>query len=323
MPAELLPALDAHGPEDLAQGPDGFLYTGVEGGAILRIDPATGAALAWADTGGRPLGLAFHGPLLYVADAERGLLRIDTSEGEPRVEELAREVRGEPLTYADGVHVASDGVVYFTAPSTRWSLRQVRYDGMETQPTGRLLRFDPQTGRATVEYDGLMFANGVTMSPDEDYVLVAEWSGYRLTRVFVKGPKRGSADVFAENLPGFPDNLSLDPRGFYWVGLVIERSALLDWLHARPFLMKVLPRIPVSWQPQMRPCGWLLGIDLEGRIVHNLQGGEVVGRTTGARVVDDALYLTSDFRPTLAKLPPPARPGFAYGEVVSTNGARH
>ena len=30
-----------------------------------------------------------------------------------------------------------------------------------------------------------MFANGVALSPDEDYVLVNEWSGYRIRRLWI------------------------------------------------------------------------------------------------------------------------------------------
>jgi sugar lactone lactonase YvrE len=198
--------------------------------------------------------------------------------------------------------------VWFTAPSTRWPLTQVRYDGMESQPTGRLLSHDPRTGETVVRLDELMFANGVTLSPDEDYVLVNEWSGYRITRLWLDDEKDPPREVFYENLPGFPDNISLDPRGFYWVGLVIERSALLDWLHSRPFLMKVLPRIPEAWQPQLPPFGWLLAIDEQGRVLHNLQDStERVFRVTGARRHGEDLYLTSDLSHTLARLPAPRK----------------
>lgn len=229
--AELLPPHAEPGPEDVAFDRDGFLYTGTEEGVVWRIDPRSGEAAEWARTGGRPLGLAFAEDTLYVADAGQGLLRITSGPGGRMVERVVEEVAGEPLAFTDGIHVSRNGVVWFTSPSMRWRLSELRYEAMESQSTGRLLSYDPSSGRTRVELEGLMFANGVTMGPDEDYVLVAEGSGYRITRLWLDGARAGSHDVFCENLPGFPDNLSLDPQGLLWVGLVSVRSALLDRLH--------------------------------------------------------------------------------------------
>jgi hypothetical protein len=63
------------GPEDLAVGRDGAVFTGLRDGRIVRLDPETLRAATFAETGGRPLGLRFapDGRLL-IADAERGLL---------------------------------------------------------------------------------------------------------------------------------------------------------------------------------------------------------------------------------------------------------
>ena len=59
----------------MTHGPDGFLYTGLQDGRIMRFRPdGQGGAELVAQTGGRPLGLRFdaHGHLV-VADAFRGL----------------------------------------------------------------------------------------------------------------------------------------------------------------------------------------------------------------------------------------------------------
>jgi hypothetical protein len=70
----LVPAL-GEGPEAVALGPDGFLYTGLQDGRIVRFRPdGEGGVELVVQTGGRPLGLRFdaHGHLV-VADAFRGL----------------------------------------------------------------------------------------------------------------------------------------------------------------------------------------------------------------------------------------------------------
>jgi hypothetical protein len=193
---------------------------------------------------------------------------------------------------------------------------------METRPTGRLLSYDPRTDRIQQELDGLMFANGVVVGPDDEYVLVAEWYGYRITRIWLKGPKKGTRETFVDNLPGYPDNLSMDDEGTVWVGLVLPRTAVVDKLHSHPFLMKILARIPQSFQPQPKRFGWLLGFDEDGKLRYNLQDANLRGldldhdsdvdqlyyyRITGAKKLDGVLVLTSDLTPKYGRLAVPPR----------------
>ena len=81
------------GPEHIEVGPDGKLYTGVLSGAILRMNPDGSGVDVVADTGGRPLGLAFDaGGRLIVADALRGLLTV---QPDGAVSVLLDEYRGQ------------------------------------------------------------------------------------------------------------------------------------------------------------------------------------------------------------------------------------
>jgi sugar lactone lactonase YvrE len=85
------------GPETVALGPDGWLYTGLcdadrvpgvdrpsctsSGGTqgwVVRVDPRTERVERYVQTGGRPLGLSFDAQgRLYIADGMQGLLRVD------------------------------------------------------------------------------------------------------------------------------------------------------------------------------------------------------------------------------------------------------
>ena len=56
------------------------------------------------------------------------------------------------------------------------------------------------------------------MGPADGSVLVNEWAGYRITRLWLTGPKRGKRETFIDNLPGYPDNIHRDATGLYWVG---------------------------------------------------------------------------------------------------------
>lgn len=56
---------------------------------------------------------------------------------------------------------------------------------------GDPIGFDPRTGKTTTLAAGLHVANGVTLGPDEAYVLVSETLQYRVMRYWLKGPKAG------------------------------------------------------------------------------------------------------------------------------------
>jgi sugar lactone lactonase YvrE len=292
-------------PETAALGPrDGRIYTGLANGWIVRFDPKGGRAQRFADVGPRPLGLVFDPDgTLYLAHTTRGILSI-TPDG--RIAPVADCIDGAQRRFTDSLVLAGDGAIWFTCPSRRFDLDHVRLDAMETQPTGRLMRHDRATGRTTVELDGLMFANGVAMGPDDAFVLVNEWAGYRITRLWLTGPKRGRHQPFIDNLPGYPDNIHRDATGLYWVGLVVRRNPLLDRLHPHPFLMRIIPRIPESLQPHAPRFGWLLALDERGRVVHNFQDAtNVTDQVTGALRLDGQLFVTSNTMPAIARLPAP------------------
>ena len=107
---ERLDIAATHGPEALALGPDGLLYTSSHEGWIVRYDPVADNSERWVNTGGRPLGLAFDGEgTLLVADAYLGLLGIAPG-GELTV--LSDRLNGAPIRYADDVDVAPDGLFW-------------------------------------------------------------------------------------------------------------------------------------------------------------------------------------------------------------------
>ena len=65
------------GPESVAIGPDGRLYTGLQDGRVVRMLADGSGVETFVQTGGRPLGMKFDvGGNLIVADAFRGLLSV-------------------------------------------------------------------------------------------------------------------------------------------------------------------------------------------------------------------------------------------------------
>jgi len=297
-------AVVGEGPEDVVLGPDGAWYSGLRDGRIVRVLPGQRGAEDFVSTGGRPLGLAFadDGSLL-VADAKRGLLRVDR-DGE--IEVLVDEVEGTPVLFADEVAIAPDGTIWFTDASTRFGVDDYLTDALESRPTGRLIAFDPATGTARIALAGLHFANGVAVAHDGASVFVAETFSYRITRFWITGDKAGTSEPFAVNLPGFPDNISLGESGTLWVALAAPRNALLDRLGPHPWARKVVARLPTAVRPKPARYGLVLGLAADGSVQHNLH--DPSGRwamLTSAVPIGDVLALGSLHGHAIGRVPLP------------------
>jgi sugar lactone lactonase YvrE len=299
---------DNHGPEDIALDKLGRIYGATHEGNIVRLQPDGSKPENWAKTGGRPLGIDFDNDgNLIVADAFRGLLSISP---DGTVKELATVADGIPIVYADDVDVAADGKIYFSDASTKFSAKAIGdtmaasiLEGIEHAGTGRLLVYDPATGKATTLIEGLFFANGVAVSHDQTYVLVNDTWFYRVIRYWISGPKKGKSEPLIENLPSFPDNISTGLNGRFWVALVSPRNPLIDSLAGNPFMRKVILRMPAFLQPAAQPYGHIIAIDGSGNVLEDLQdpaGGYPIN--TSVTETKDYLYIGSLVTPVLGRL---------------------
>lgn len=292
------------GPEGMALDGRGRLCTGVSDGRILCGDGAGGPWTVLADTGGRPLGmeLAPSGELI-VADARMGLLAV-TADG--KVQVLSTEAGGVPYGFTDDLAVASDGTIYFTDASFRFSMDQYVLDLLEHRPNGRLLAYHPDTGTAEVLLDGLYFANGVALANDGSFLVVCETGLYRLTRLWLTGARRGQADVFIDNLPGFPDNVTTSPDGqTFWLAIVSPRDPLVDAMLPHPAIRRLVAKLPDALRPGTKRHAFVLGLSLDGKVVANLQDASSGSYSpiTSALEVDGQLWLGSLERDSVARVP--------------------
>ncbi|MEO6679611.1 MAG: SMP-30/gluconolactonase/LRE family protein, partial [Pseudomonas sp.] len=160
---------------------------------------------------------------------------------------------------------------------------------------GRLLRYDFQTGKTDLLLDKLEFANGVTIGPDDGFVLVNETGAYRISRYWLTGPKAGTHDVFIDNLPGLPDNLAFNGRDRFWVALYAPRNALLDATAPHPFVRKMIVRALMVLPKPVEKRAFALGLDLDGKVIANLQdaGSGNYSPITTVREYGDWLYFGS------------------------------
>lgn len=288
-------------PEDVAvdpADPDRTLYTGVEDGRIVKVvgrHRGETRVEPFATVPGTPLGLKFGtGGILYACVSGHGLVAVGRDGA---VRDLVTAVDGQALVFANDLDVGPDGTIYFTESSTRFDAAgagPVRAIA-ENRADGRVLAHDPKTGDTRVVATGLYFPNGVTVTHGGQALLVAETARYRLSRVWLAGPRAGETEVVPHPLPGIPDGLMHDGAGTVWIALV-PRNPLLDGLAPHPWLRNAMAGLPDGVLMGMaagKAIGLVAALDEEGRLKRLLQDdtGRMKGGVANVTPVGRDLYL--------------------------------
>jgi len=298
------------GPEDIVFDSLGNLYCGVHrsaknfaDGRILKIDPA-GKVEEYYQAGSWVAGLHFdaHGNLLALSHRQ-GLISISQQK---QVTVLASaDADGRPFMIPNGLDVASDGKIYFTNTSDQapYTIKYGRKIILELRPLGGLYCYDPQKKAVKTLINGTYFGNGVVLSKDESYLLMVETTRYRVLRYWLTGPKAGQVDTFVDNLPGFPNGISIRQDGSYWLGFSTKRNAALDNIHPKPGMKKFVYALPNAVQPQPEKFGMVMNIAPTGEILSALfdPTGAIFPEAGAVKEQAGYLYLGGDILPYIGK----------------------
>ena len=281
--ATLIGSGQIDGPEDVLLDVEGNLYCGTRDGRLMRFAaPDHTEVSLLAKIGGRPLGLAFDAEgRIVTCVAGMGLVRV-TLAGEvelltDQTERSLFSVQDDTsIRMADDLDIAPDGTIYFSDATKRYDIGNWGLDLLEGRPNGRLLSYDPKSRKTRTVCDNLIFPNGVCLTHDGGYLLVAStWTCSILIfdlRDMAAGPR-----VFVEGLPGYPDNVNRASDGGYWIALAGMRNPVMDEAMKIPGLrLRMTKRVP--------PANWLFG---------NLNIGGVL-KTDGAGRIRDALWDAPD-----------------------------
>lgn len=88
-------------------------------------------------------------------------------------------------------------------------------------------------------------------SADESFVVVAETGARTVVRHWLSGDRAGQRDYFAQDLPGYPDNVSRGTDGLIWVTIASPKDPVVERLQRAPLAVRrAVTRIPDALQPQ-------------------------------------------------------------------------
>lgn len=237
----------------------------------------------FADLGkGRPLGAQVDANGDIVLCDTKGLLKVD-SETKQTIVLTTRADDGSQIAHPNDLDIGKDSTIYFSDSTTIpvHMGKEGFFDSFRTsyltlchgKPTGRLLSFNPETKATKVLFSNLWYANGVAVSHDESFVLVVETFGLKVHKVYLSGPKSGTAEVLIDNLPGFPDGISRASDGNFWLSIVGRISPIGRFLHYKP-VRAFMAYAPSFLRPKLEKWGVVLKISGEGEVVQKLMDPE-------------------------------------------------
>lgn len=128
----------------------------------------------------------------------------------------------------------------------------------------------------------LGFANGVVLSDDESYVLVAETMKSRIVKYNLKGPKAGKQEIFIEGLPGVPDNLVSDGHGGILVTMILtidsEHPNLCQSLAPHPYLRKMFVRLLLAMRLPFKLLHDIYPNTYTEKVIHAIGSFQGIGK---------------------------------------------
>jgi ribose transport system permease protein len=222
---------------------------------VRFLAPDYAKSEVFARIGGHPLGLVFapNGDLLTCVGG-MGVYKVShRGEVSKVTDETNRSwlsiIDDSRLRLPDDLDIAPDGRIFFSEATIRYEMSEWAVDGLEGRGNGRLICFDPKTGKTQTVLRGLMFPNGITICRDRQSLLFAETWGCRINRYWFDGPNKGKREVFVDNLPGYPDNLNRGSDGTFWIALLGMRTKTFDLAMRKPgFRRRVAKRLaPDEW----------------------------------------------------------------------------
>lgn len=289
-------------PEDVAIDDQERVYTGTSTGLIMRY---SGQALhdreVFCRTGGQVRGLTFdEAGNLIACVAGIGLMSVAPDGAVKRLADETPRTFGRikddsRLLMLDDLDIAADGTIFFTEGSTRYGIDEWLLDCIEARPNGRILSYDPKSGRTRTVLNRIVHPGGICIEQGGQSFLYTETWLCRISRFYFAGPKAGRREVVVSDLPGYPDNINPSSDGGFWVAMVAMRTQVSDIAMRMPGVRKRMTRrLPVdNWLLPNFNAGCIVKLSKDGKPIETLWdlGGTKQAYSTITSAVEDRGHL--------------------------------
>lgn len=246
-----------------------------------------GRIIRWAKNGkttnytqllGQPAGMSFdpQGNLFVVEQTRGKLWRISPNR---KVTQLRSPAQKNSLKYLNDIAIAKDGRVFATRSSTKWPTYLSSRAVLEHHNDGAIFMWQGTQAPVELARD-LSLPNGIVVAHDQQSLIIAETSEYRISRIWLHGSKMGKKEVLIDNLPGFPTDIALANDGqHYWATFFDFRKnkPLIDKSANKPWLRRLLLNLPTSWIPKDKGSPAVILFNHNGQVVKTLQASEKSG----------------------------------------------
>ncbi|MSR58129.1 MAG: hypothetical protein EXS05_10685 [Planctomycetaceae bacterium] len=177
-------------------------------GKVVRVNSA-GGVTDLVHTGGKPQSVTWTpAKRLLLADAKNHALQeINPDTGS--LSTIADSVNGRQFLGPNDLVVGDNDVVYLTDP------------GLEMEAPGQIVRIELASGRTSLLAEGLRFPNGITITADGRWLMVAESITHRVLQfeLLEHGSRLGPGEIFCEFADHHPDGIAFDAEGNLLVAL--------------------------------------------------------------------------------------------------------
>lgn len=298
------------GAEDIVFDSIGNLYCGVHkaendfsDGKILKINP-DGKIEIFYNAGSWVAGLHFDKQNNLIALSHKeGLIQISPQK---KVTILAnKDDKGRRFLIPNGLEIDNKQNIYFTNTSSEspYSIKYGRKLILEIKPNGGLYQYNILTKETKTLIDGTYFGNGVVISNDESYLLMVETTKYRILKYWLKGEKAGKVEVFMDNLPGFPNGISVREDGTFWLGFTTKRNDALDQIHPKIGMKKFVNSLPNWLQPKQDKFGMVMHISESGTVLNTFfdPSGKTMPEAGSVKEQNGFLYMGGDNLPYIGR----------------------
>ena len=271
------------GPRDVIFDSNDYLYTVSSAGDIIRLSPPNYAdPEIFAHIGGQTLGLAMDSSdSIFVCVAGIGLFAVGQdravrklSDHVPRTLFSIRD--DSQIKFAHDLDIAPSGQIFFSEASGRFDVHDWVTDSLEMRANGRLLVFDPNTGKTETALRNLIFPSGVCVEPAGLSLLIAETWACRVSRFWFDGPRKGQLERVIENLPGFAGSIRRSSDGNYWLAMLGVRTPCHELAMQSPGFRKRMA-LRVAYDEWLYPnfnAGLVIKFSERGEIVDCLWDGD-------------------------------------------------